>query len=112
MMGCNTTSTSCSKTRVTVRTCFNLVLLGGLLMAPVRLNAQPLKLDTCLLLWRQTAAAKSNGLDALMAPGAEGARARLSKAQLKQIKSHIASLERLKFRCRRFVPPPPSADAP
>jgi len=76
------------------------------------LNAQPLKLDTCLSLWRQTVAAKSNGLDALMAMDAENARTRLTKAQLNQIKSHIALIERLKFRCRRFVPPPPGADTP
>ena len=112
MMGRISTIARRSKSRVSAGCCF-MILLGGLLIAPVQsLSAQPLTLDTCLSLWRQTAAAKNNGLDALMATGAEGARARLSKAQLDQIKSHIALIERLKFRCRRFVPPPPGADIP
>lgn len=96
-----------------VRTSCHLALVGALLLAtPYHLSAQPLKLDTCLLLWRQTDAAKSNGLDELMAMGAEGARTRLNKTQLDQIKTHIALIERLKFRCRRFLPPPPGADIP
>jgi len=80
--------------------------------APNPVYAKTIGLNSCLSLWRQTNAAQTNGLDALMAQGAEGARARLSKTQLAQIKTHIDRTERLKFRCRRFVPPPPGADAP
>lgn len=90
-----------------------LLVMSPTVLIPAKpLSAKSLTLNTCLALWRQTKAAKTNGLDDLMAKGPEGATARLSKAQLAQIKSHIALVERLKFRCRQFVPPPPGTDLP
>lgn len=83
-----------------------------LVSAPQPAITNTLTLDACLSLWRQTNAAKRNGLDGLMAQGPEGAAERLSKEQLAKIEAHITALEQLKFRCRQFVPPPPGATVP
>lgn len=87
------------------------VLAGlGLQASPARAAAP--SLSSCLGLWRDLQSAQSKGVEELMAPGPAGARERLSAAQLNEIKSYISTLERLKFRCRNFIAPPPGAAAP
>ncbi len=113
MMGWAKTRTSKARRDAAARAAQHVLIVGTLLVIqPMPVHAKSMALNSCLSLWRQTSAAKSNGLGTVMAQGAEGARTRLSKAQLAQIKTHIDLVERLKFRCRRFVSPPPGADAP
>lgn len=90
------------------------LVLANLLIAfgSVTAGAKPLALNTCLGLWRQSIAARSDGTAALIAEGAEGAKERLSKSQLSDVKGYIERMERLKFQCRQFIPPPPSAKYP
>lgn len=97
--------------RQRVRKCAIVIAVAALIL-PTPVHAKAMSLNACLALWRQLATTKHVALDTLVSQGAENARARLSKSQLSEIQTHIGMVERLKFRCRGFVPPPPGADAP
>lgn len=75
-------------------------------------RAQPLSLNTCLALWRGVNGAGSDDVAALAIkdPGALGAS--LTKEKMKSVKQYLDRVEKLKFRCRNFMPPPPGASQP
>ena len=85
--------------------------LGVSLLYAQPARAEPLDLNSCLSLWQKSLTADRNGTKALLAGGPEGAQDRLSKTQLGQVKAYIKLIEQLKFRCPRFVPPPPGAQS-
>ncbi|MCH9765876.1 MAG: hypothetical protein K0U34_07795 [Alphaproteobacteria bacterium] len=87
-------------------------LLAVVLFMTQPTGAKTSQLDTCLSLWRQSLAAQTDGTAALLTTDPAIAGAQLSKNQLAKVKAYIDLIERLKFRCRRFVPPPPSAEVP
>lgn len=86
------------------------VILLGVASSPS--YSEPHDLNTCLSFWRKYQAAQTNHLQSFLAMKDIAEKRKLSKAQLDEVRTYLKTVEQLRFRCRRFIPPPPGTDVP
>ncbi len=69
--------------------------------------AAPASTATCLQVWDVMHGRDHSAVRALIAKGPDAVLPTLSKKQVQAIRDYITATETMKFRCTRFIPPPP-----
>lgn len=93
--------------------CKSLLVVTGCTMSvaltPSQVRAEELTLNKCLEIWQSSHSAQGQAIAAIIAEGPANTKVQLTKEKLNQVKAQIERMEKLKFRCRNFIAPPPGA---
>ncbi len=68
--------------------------------------SRPLPVADCLQQWTAYQEARRNGVEALLAKAPAAVGSDLTPQQIETVRAYIATIEKLKFGCRDFAPPP------